>query len=149
MEGIDGPAFANIPSWIIYAVGIAQIVFAISMAAVAAVLVMLIKQLIAILTDMKKMTEDVNRNLMPSVDGTLKNVKTMSDDVAVTVHGVTGTANRVSHVVGSVAGKMESPLIKGIGVASGLLAGARTLKGGKKQVVVEVAPKRRKLLGLF
>ena len=145
----DQPAFINIPSWIIYAVGLAQIVFAIALAAIAAVLVMLIKQLMLILTDVKKMTEDVNRNLMPSVDGTLKNVKTMSDDAAVTVHSVTGTANRVSHVVGSVAGKLESPLIKGVGVASGLMAGARALKGGKKQVVVETTPKRRKLLGLF
>src|SRR5688572_8782816 len=121
----EQPAFINIPAWIIYAVGVAQIVFAIALAAIAAVLVMLIKQLMLILTDVKKMTEDVNRNLMPSVDGTLKNVKTMSDDAAVTVHSVTGTANRVSHVVGSVAGKLESPLIKSVGVASGMLAGAR------------------------
>src|SRR5687767_9752196 len=137
------PLFANIPSWIIYAVGLAQIVFALALAAIATVLVMLIKQLMLILTDVKKMTEDVNRNLMPSVDGTLKNVKTMSDDAAVTVHSVTGTANRVSHVVGSVAGKLESPLVKGVGVASGLIAGARSLRGGNKQVVVETAPKRR------
>ena len=147
---MDGPSVNNIPMWIIYAVGIAQIVFAIALAAVATVLVMMVKQLMLILTDLQKTTDNVNRNIMPSVDGTLKNVKTMSDDVAVTVHGVTGTANRVSHVVGSVAGKLESPLVKSVGVASGLLAGARTLRGGKKQVVVEKeVPKRRGFLGIF
>jgi hypothetical protein len=64
----------------------------------------------------------------------------------VTTHNVTGTVNRVSHVAGSVVGKLESPLVKGVGALTGVAAGLSALRGGKKEVVVQ-APRRRGFLG--
>lgn len=144
---------SNFPTIALWIIAISQIVFALAMAAIAFVMMSLIGQLKEILGDAKKMTEETNRNLpsmMSSVNGTLKNVKTISDDANATVHNVTGTVNRVSHVVGSVAGRMESPVIRAVGALSGVAAGMRALKGNpKKEVVVEKETKRRRLFGLL
>ncbi len=140
----------QIPGWIITIIGLGQVVSALALIAIAAVLVMLIGQIKSILVDVQKMVqEDVRKELMPSVAGVLKNAKTISDDAAATTHNVTATVNRVSNIVGSVSGRLESPLIKAVGVATGLLAGAKALRGGPKpaEVVVKPAKKRRGFFG--
>lgn len=140
----------NFPGWALIVVAVSQVVFALAMIIIAGVMLLLVKQMIEILKEMQKIVaEDVRKDIMPSVVGTLRNVKSISDDARTTSTHVTGTVNRVSHVVGSIAGRLESPVIKTIGVVTGLAAGARALGGHKREVVVETTPKRRGFLGLF
>lgn len=144
---------SNLPTWTLYIIAIAQILFALSMLAIAAVMIMLLGQIKALLGDAKQMTEEANRHfpsMMSSVEDSLKNVKSISDDASHTVHNVTGTVNRVSHVVGSVAGRMESPVIRAVGALSGIAAGMRAVRGSQKEVVVEkVETKRRRRFGIL
>ncbi|MDQ3814487.1 MAG: hypothetical protein M3347_11115 [Armatimonadota bacterium] len=137
----------NFPAWTLYVVAIAQIVFALAMGAIAFVLIKLIGQLSQILADVKNITTDVDRSVMPTVNATLKNVKAISDDARDTAHNVTGTVNRVSHVAGTIAGRMESPVVKTVGAVSGVVAGVKALRGGKKEVVVKHETTKRG--GLF
>lgn len=132
----------NIPVAAFWIIAIAQILFAIATLAIAVVLIMMIGQIKAILNDVSERTP----SMLTSVDGTLKNVKLMSDDARGTTHNVTGAVNRVSHVVSSVAGRMESPIIKGVGVLTGVVAGARALRGGKKEkeVIIKETDKKRR-----
>lgn len=136
------------PAWTFYVIAIAQLAFGIGTLAIAAVLIMLLGQIKEILIDVKEMEREVKGkmpSMMNNVDATMGNVKAMSDDARVTTHNVTGAVNRVSHVVGSVTGKLESPLVKSVGVLTGVAAGINTLRGGRREVVVET--KKRK--GLF
>lgn len=119
---------SNLPVWTMWVVAIAQIVFAIAMFAIALVLVMLVKQLM-------KITSEIDRHLpgmLSDVGGTLTNVKTMSDDAQGAVKHVTNSVSHVSSVVSSIATKMESPLIKSVGMAAGIAAGTRAFFGSKK-----------------
>ena len=138
----------NIPVLAFWIIAIAQILFAIATLAIAYVLIRMIGQIQQILTKADNMAGEVDKQLpgmMGSVSGTLKNVKEISDDARGTTHNVTGAVNRVSHVVSSVAGRLESPVIKGVGVLSGVLAGARALRGRKeKEVIIETDKKRRR-----
>ena len=94
--------------------------------------------------------EDVHRDMMPDVKAITRNVKQISDDAASTAHNVTGTVNRVSNVVGSVAGKLESPAIKAVGAIPGIMAGMKALGGSdKKEIVIEQPKKRGGLLGVL
>lgn len=133
----------QVPAWIVYTVGISNAVLALGMLMVGIVLVLLCKQILTLLIEVQKMLqEDVRRDIMPSVSGTLKNVEKISRDAADTTHNVTGAVNRVSNLVGAASSKLESPIIRAVGLASGLLAASRAAKGGgKKQVVIE---KKRK-----
>ncbi|MBV9867231.1 MAG: hypothetical protein JO316_17890 [Abitibacteriaceae bacterium] len=141
----------NFPAWTMYVVALSQIVFALAMIIIAGIMVKMVGQIISILQEVQNMvSEDVRRDMLPSISGTLKNVKTMSDDATSAVHNVTGTVNRVSHVVSSVSGRLESPLVRTVGLVTGLAAGARAVGGRKeKEVVITEKPKRRGLLGLF
>lgn len=143
---------ANLPNWTFVFIAISQVIFALAMATIAAVMFMLVGQLKEVIKDIKGMTNETHRQLpsmLSSVNGTLKNVKSISDDANATVHSVTGTVNRVSHVVGSVAGRMESPVIRAVGALSGVAAGMRALKGSKKEVIVEKETKRKGRFGFF
>ncbi|HEX8463752.1 MAG TPA: hypothetical protein VF627_03970 [Abditibacterium sp.] len=132
----------EIPYWVLLAVGIAnimQIFSALAIIALGAVGVGILFQIKGILS------EEVRRNILPSVSGTLKNVEKISTDAADTTHNVTATANRVSNLIGSAVNRLESPLIRAVGLASGVIAAGRSMRGGKKTVVVE--KKRRRFLG--
>jgi len=137
---------ANLPPvWTFYVIAIAQLCFGLATLAIAAVLVKLIGQIMEALKDVTEMTDELSKkmpSLLGSVDATMGNVKAMSDDARVTTHNVTGAVNRVSHVVGTVSGKLESPLVKGIGAITGVAAGLGALRGGKKEVVTEKSRKR-------
>lgn len=131
-------AMNQIAPWFIYLVG-ASIIFAclatIALGAVGVGILLLIKGLL---------TDEVRKDLLPSIAGTLRNVEKMSTDAAATTHNVTGALNRVSNLVGSAANRLESPIVRAVGLASGVLAAGRAVRGGKKTIVVE---KKRK--GLF
>lgn len=120
---------SNLPVWTMWVVAIAQIIFAVATLAIALVLLKLVGQLI-------ETTRELNRHLpgmLGDVSGTLTNVKTISDDAQGTVKHVTNSVNHVSNVVTSVATKMESPLIKSVGMAAGVAAGAKTFFGSNKK----------------
>ncbi len=134
----------NIPSWVVIAVGIAsifQIFSAIAMIALGAVGVGILLQIKGIVSD------ELRKDILPSVAGTMKNVEKISSDAADTTHNVTATVNRVSNLVGSVSNRLESPLIKAVGVASGVLAAGRSMRGHKNATVVVEKKKRRGLFG--
>ena len=124
----------NIPSWVVIVVGIAnlfQIFSALAIVALGVVGVGILLQIKSIVT------EELRKDILPSVSGTLKNVEKISTDAADTTHNVTATANRVSNLVGSVANRLESPVIKAVGLASGVLAATRSVRGQNKTVYVE------------
>jgi predicted neutral ceramidase superfamily lipid hydrolase len=129
---------SNIAPWFIYLVG-AAIIFA----CLATIALGLVGTLILV-TIKNVVQQELRQDILPSVAGTLRNVEKMSTDAAATTHNVTGAANRVSNLVGNAANRLESPIIRAVGLASGLLAAGRSVRGGKKTVVVE---KKRK--GLF
>lgn len=130
---------SNIAPWFIYLVG-GAIIFAclatIAMGLVGTLILVTIKNVVQ---------QELRQDILPSVAGTLRNVEKMSTDAAATTHNVTGAVNRVSNLVGAASSRLESPLIRAVGLASGVLAAGRAVRGGnKKTVVVE---KKRK--GLF
>ena len=86
--------------------------------------------------------KELRRELLPTLTATAKNVERMSDDAADTTHNVTATVNRVSNLVGSAANRIESPLIKAVGIGSGLLAAGRAIKGNDKKPTIIVEKKR-------
>lgn len=136
------------PTWVLYLGYLGLFIFGLATAAIAAVLVKLSGQIGKTMEEMHSIIEqDVHRDIMPNVTAITKNIKTISDDAAETTHNVTGTVNRVSNVVGGVAGRLESPAIRAVGVLSGVLAGARALKGNKQKEVVVVQPKKRGFFG--
>lgn len=146
----------NLPSVAIWIVAIAQIIFALAMAAIALVMIGLLGQIKELLGDVGKMTQEISGKvpgMMTSVDATLGNVKAMSDDARTTTHQVTGTVNRVAHVAGSVVGRLESPLVKSVGVLTGVAAGVRALRGNKRDkererdIIERDRKKRRGFLG--
>ncbi|RYX84580.1 hypothetical protein EON83_09530 [bacterium] len=127
----------NIPSWVVIAVGIANII------QIFAALVTILLGLIVVFI-LLQIKNQLTQDIVPTVAKTLRNVEKMSDDAAATTHNVTGAVNRVSNLVGAASTRLESPLIRAVGLASGLLAAGRAVRTGKKTVVVE---KKRK--GLF
>jgi uncharacterized protein YoxC len=132
------------PAWVFYVGYFGLLIFGVATAVIAVVLVKLSGQIGKTLEEMHSIVEqDVHRDIMPNVTAITKNLKTISDDAAETTHSVTGTVNRVSNVVGGVAGRLESPAIRAVGVLSGVLAGARALKGSKREEVVVVETKKR------
>jgi predicted PurR-regulated permease PerM len=134
----------QVPAWIVYVVGISNLVLCVGILVIAVVLALMAKQIISILTEIQKMvTEDVRKDLMPSITGTLKNVEKISTDAADTTHNVTAAANRVSNLVGSAANRLESPVIKAVGLASGVLAASRSIRGQKTVVVEDKKKKKR------
>jgi uncharacterized protein YoxC len=138
------------PAWTFYVIAGSQFLFGIAVLVIAFALVKLLGQISKTLNDVNEMTNEINKkvpSLMSNVDATVGNVKLISDDARVTTHNVTGAVNRVSHVVGSVTGKLESPLVKSVGMLTGVAAGLNALRGSKREVVVEVPSKRRGLLG--
>ena len=91
--------------------------------------------------------KELRRELLPTLTATAKNVERMSDDAADTTHNVTATVNRVSNLVGSAANRIESPLIKAVGIGSGLLAAGRAIKGNDKKPTVIIEKKGGKFRG--
>ena len=134
----------NIPTWVAWMVGIAN--FFIIFAAIA--LVVLAAVGVGILLSIKDIVQtELRKDILPSVAGTLRNVEKISTDAADTTHNVTGAVNRVSNLVGGAATKLESPVIRMVGLAAGLLSGARAVKGSKPRKTEVIVEKKRK--GLF
>jgi hypothetical protein len=138
------------PTWLLWLGPIGMILFGLSTAVIAAVVVKLAGQISQTLQEMHSIIEhDVHRDIMPNVTAITKNIKTISDDAAATTHSVTTTVHRVSNVVGGVAGRLESPAMRAVGLISGVLAGARAVRGSKaKEEVVVVKKKRGGIFGL-
>lgn len=138
----------QVPAWVVYTVGISNLVLCVGILVIAVVMALMAGQMLAILKDIRGMVEqDLRKELMPSISGTLKNVEKISTDAADTTHNVTATANRLSNLVGSAANRLESPVIRAVGLASGVLAASRAVRGQNKTVVVETKKKRRGLFG--
>jgi hypothetical protein len=136
----------NFPVWTMWVIAISQIVFALSIAAIAFAAISLLGQVKSLLLDVGKMTDEINKkvpSMMNNVDATVGNVKGMSDDARTTTGHVTNAVSRVAHLTHMVAGRLESPLVRSVGVISGVVAGARALRGRNKPV----EEKRRGLLG--
>ena len=134
------------PGWVTFGIGIASY-FVIATAIVLIILGLVgIKILVAIKDTVLTMEDVVNKELrkeiLPSVTGTMKNVERMSEDAADTTHNVTAAANRVANLVGSAANRIESPLIKAVGIGSGLLAAGRAIKGNDKKQTVIIEKKK-------
>ena len=138
------------PVWVQWLGNIGLLLFGLAMGAIAVAVLGLKGQIATMLDEVNTIVkEDVHRDMMPDVKAITKNVKTISDDAAAATHSVTGTVSRVSNVVGSVAGKLESPAIKAVGTITGIMAGARALGGNKNREVVVVQKKRGGLLGIL
>jgi uncharacterized protein YoxC len=138
------------PVWVQWLGDIGLFLFGLAMVAIAVKVVGVLGQVGETLTEVNKIVEeDVHRDMMPDVKAITKNVKQISDDAASTAHNVTGTVNRVSNVVGSVAGKLESPAIRAVGTITGIMAGMRALSGGKKDEIVIEPKKRGGILGII
>ena len=134
------------PSWVTIGIGVASY-FIIVAAFVVIVLglvgvkiLLTIKDSVVTLDDV--VNKELRRELLPTLTATAKNVERMSDDAADTTHNVTAAANRVANLVGSAANRIESPLIKAVGIGSGLLAAGRAIKGHDKKPTIIVEKKR-------
>ncbi len=122
----------NFPSWTMWVIAGSQIIFGVGTFVLAIIAALLFGQV-------RQMVGEVQKHMpsmMNSVDDSLKNAKTISDDASSTIHSVTGTVTKVSNVVGTVAGRMESPVIRAAGALAGVAAGLRSV-GRKKEVVVD------------
>ncbi len=126
----------EIPTWVIWAVGLSSAIQVISGVFVVVIAAILAYVLLQIKGDLAEIVKNLN--------ATTKNVEKISTDAADTTHNVTGAVNRVSNLVGSAASRVESPLIRAVGLASGVVAASRSMRG-KKTVVVE----KKKKGGLF
>ena len=143
---------ANFPTFALWIIAIAQIAFGLATLLIGVVAIMLLRQAMALLSTAQQMAGEVNNHLpsmMNSVDESLKNAKSMSDDANSTIHSVTGTVTKVSNVVGTVAGRLESPVIRAAGALAGVAAGLRSVKGKKEVVVDHDAKVVRRKRGLF
>ena len=123
---------ANFPAWTLWVIAGSQILFGIGTFVLAIVAFLLLGQVRQMLAEVQKHMP----SMMNSVDDSLKNAKVISDDAANTIHSVTGTVTKVSNVVGTVAGRMESPVIRAAGALAGVAAGLKSVRG-KKEVVVD------------
>jgi hypothetical protein len=120
----------NLPVVAIWIVAISQLLLALG---VIAVLALFGAQIVGLLKDIRGMVEDMRRDAMPPVIDTLKNVKTISDDAARTTNKVTDTADRVTGLVNAVVARTQTPAVKAAGLLSGVVAGARAVRGANKK----------------
>ncbi len=140
------PALQAFPNWVVTWIGVASIFivltgFVLIILGIIGILILLsIKSQIFTIEDI--VNKELRREILPSVTGTMKNVERMSNDAADTTHNVTAAANRVANLVGSAANRIESPLIKAVGIGSGLLAAGRAIKGNDKRQTVIIEKKK-------
>ncbi len=121
----------NLPVAAIWIVAISQLLLALGVIAVLALFGM---QIVGLLKDIRGMVEDMRKDAMPSVVDTLKNVKTISDDAARTTTKVTHTADKVTTMVNAVVERTQTPAVKAAGLLSGIIAGARAVRGSNAKV---------------
>jgi len=119
---------SNLPSAAIWIVAISQLVLALG---VIAVLALFGSQIVAILKEVRTMVEDLRRDSMPHINGTLKNVESITSDAARTTTKATHTADNVINLANKVVTRVESPAVKVAGLLSGIIAGARAARGKK------------------
>lgn len=131
----------NIPGWVVWMVGIAN--FFIIFAAIGLVALAVVG--VGILLSIKDLVQtELRKDILPSVASTLRNVEKISTDAADTTHNVTGAVNRVSNLIGGAANRLESPVIRAVGMAAGLLSGVRAMKGGKPKRTEVIVEKKKK-----
>lgn len=122
----------EIPGWVLTGVGLAgwvQIFSGIALAICGAIVAVIAWNMLGTLKEIRSMVEnEVRKDLLPSVTNTMKNVEKISADAAETTHNVTGTVNKVSNVVSAATTKLESPIIKVVGIVSGIAAASRGAK---------------------
>ncbi len=134
------------PNWVVNSIGVASIfvvltgIVLIILGVIGIFILLSIKSQIFTIEDI--VNKELRRDLLPTLTATAKNVERMSDDAADTTHNVTAAANRVANLVGSAANRIESPLIKAVGIGSGLLAAGRAIKGNDKKPTIIVEKKR-------
>ena len=134
------------PNWVVNSIGVASIfvvltgIVLIILGIIGIFILLSIKSQIFTIEDI--VNKELRRDLLPTLTATAKNVERMSDDAADTTHNVTAAANRVANLVGSAANRIESPLIKAVGIGSGLLAAGRAIKGNDKKPTIIVEKKR-------
>ena len=139
------------PSWVTIGIGLASY-FIIVAAFVVIILGLVGVKILLSIKDIAVTMDDVvnkelRRELLPTLTATAKNVERMSDDAADTTHNVTAAANRVANLVGSAANRIESPLIKAVGLGSGLLAAGRAIKGNDKRQKIIIEKKGGRFRG--
>ena len=134
------------PNWVVNSIGVASIfvvltgIVLIILGVIGIFILLSIKSQIFTIEDI--VNKELRRDLLPTLTATAQNVERMSDDAADTTHNVTAAANRVANLVGSAANRIESPLIKAVGIGSGLLAAGRAIKGNDKKPTIIVEKKR-------
>lgn len=128
----------NVPAWVAYAVGIANILQILLLILLIVGLALVGTKIVDILGNIASILDRVDGKIMD-------NVERMSTDAADTTHNVTSAVNRVANLAGAAATRMESPVIRAVGLASGLVAGARSMRGKKTEVKIE--KKRRGFFG--
>ena len=139
------------PNWVVNSIGVASIfvvltgIVLIILGVIGIFILLSIKSQIFTIEDI--VNKELRRELLPTLTATAKNVERMSDDAADTTHNVTAAANRVANLVGSAANRIESPLIKAVGIGSGLLAAGRAIKGNDKKPTIIVEKKGRGFRG--
>lgn len=139
------------PSWVTVGIGVASYFIIVAAFVVIILGLVGVKILLSIKDTVLTMEDVVNKELrkelLPTLTATAKNVERMSDDAADTTHNVTAAANRVANLVGSAANRIESPLIKAVGIGSGLLAAGRAIKGNDRKPTIIVEKKGRGFRG--
>ena len=134
------------PNWVVNSIGVASIfvvltgIVLIILGVIGIFILLSIKSQIFTIEDI--VNKELRRELLPTLTATAKNVERMSDDAADTTHNVTAAANRVANLVGSAANRIESPLIKAVGIGSGLLAAGRAIKGNDRKPTIIVEKKK-------
>lgn len=129
------------PTPILWAGYIGMFLFGVAMMIIALAMLPILAQVKGMLSDVRGQLPE----LLNLSKATLGNVKVMSDDVKGTTHHATNAANRVLHLASSVVERLESPIVKSVGVLTGLAAGMRAMKGHKNDTVV--VKKKRGFLG--
>jgi hypothetical protein len=138
----------NLPTTALWILAIAQIVFALATAAIAIVLIVMMKALLGELKTILADVRDMEREIKATLPKMVKNVDMMVNDVANTTHKGTGVVNQVLNLVSAIVTRLESPLVRSVGVLTGVMAGLKALRGANKTTEREVIiEKRRGFLG--
>lgn len=138
----------NFPTTALWILAISQIVFALATAAIAIVLIILLKSLLGELKTILADVRDMEREIKTHLPKMVKNVDMMVNDVANTTHKGSSVANQVLNLVSAIVTRLESPLVRSVGVLTGVMAGLKALRGANKPVEREVIiEKRRGFLG--
>lgn len=146
-EAAQQVSVVNFPTTALWILAISQIIFALATTAIAVVLIILMKSLIGELKTILADVRDMEREIKATLPKMVKNVDMMVADVANTTHKGTGVANQVLNLVSAIVTRLESPLVRSVGIFTGVMAGLKALRGAKateREVIIE---RKRGFLG--